>query len=127
MANKKEKQSVPATPLTVTLKLDGKERFVFPSLLPVTGSRFKLNMSKEIAQRVEVKPEEMEEYGAKRTQVGVSWNDEKIKAQKPFKFQMSEIKLIQENIKKLDEDEKLNVDNLDLAERLLAVGKSNDE
>jgi len=123
----KDKPSVPATPLTVTIKLDGKERFFIPQLLPTQGSRFKLKMARAILDRIKVDPSEDVEYGIKRTDTGVSWDLQKIMIKKSFKFQDAEIKLIQENIEALDKEERLTSENLDLAERILAIGSKKEE
>ena len=121
MSGKKSKQAVPAKELGVRMKMGVKDRLMVVQLLPKEGNLIALRLIKDITQKTELTQEEMKQIEMKPTQTGgVLWDDKKEKkfGKRLIKLSSAEIGYMKDQVKKLDEKEKISRDAFELAERI---------
>lgn len=122
MGAKDKKTSVPAKEeFGVKMKMGVKERLLIPQLLPREGNLVSLRLARDISQKTDLSQEDMDEIELKVQEDGsVKWSDKKEEefGRKNIKFTDSEIGFLKDQIKKLNEKEKISRDAFLLCERI---------
>lgn len=95
------------------------ERLVMLSIMPREGNFVTLRMMRDIVARVGFSAKELTEFGIEELPDGrVRWVQD-VPTDRPFTFDEAEVNLIKKALKKMDEDEKLNVDSVSLYEKFM--------
>jgi hypothetical protein len=98
-------------------KLNCLERLVTLSIMPKEGNFVTLRMMRDIVSRVGFSAQEITEFGIEELADGrVRWTQD-ITTEKAFTFVEAEVDLIKRQLKKMDDDGKLNTDTLSLYEK----------
>lgn len=100
------------------ITLSVKDRLILPNLLPKQGSMIDLEVISNIKENIRFTPKEIEQLKFKDLpNGGVTWNP---KEDKPFDaiFENSEIKLMKQGIKQLDESRQITANQYDLCKRI---------
>lgn len=112
------------TDMAKKMTLSISDRLNFPSLLPSQGKIVEMEIVRNLKERVKLTPAEIEEYEVRDISRGgfasVIWDGKKAK-DREFRFENSEIEIIQKGIKKLDQDGEIQESNLDLAKKFKAI------
>jgi len=120
MSNK-NRPRVPAKEFGVRMKLGVKDRLMIAQILPREGNLIAQRIMRDISQKVELNQAEMDSVKMKSLPTGgVQWDDklEKFLGQKTIKFTDAEIGFLKDQVKKLDETQKVSRDTFLLCERI---------
>lgn len=120
MSNK-NRPKVPAKEFGVKMKLGVKDRLMIAQILPREGNLIAQRIMRDIGQKTELNQEEMDAVKMKPLPTGgVQWDDglEKFLGQKTIKFTDAEIGFLKDQVKKLDEQQKVTRDTFLLCERI---------
>jgi len=112
---------VPAKEFGVKMKLGVKERLMLAQILPREGNLIAQRIMRDIVTKTELSQAEMDKVGMEGVEGGgVKWDDKKEEAagQKNVKFTDAEIGYLKDQIKKLDETNKVTRDTFILCERI---------
>jgi hypothetical protein len=113
--------------LTKKIVLSVADRFNLQSLLPKNGRMVEMEIVKNITDRVRFSPSEIEEYEIRDLDNGsVIWNSKTAK-ETEYRFEDSEITVLQKGVNTCDKNSEITQSNLDLAKRILALKKSKEE
>ncbi len=93
------------------MKLTVKERILLPRLLPAKGSITNQTLVRDIANKVSFSKKEKTKYDLKSEKGVLTWNTNKAK---DIDFTFTEIQLIKEAVKKLDDKKEITPNILDL-------------
>lgn len=121
MCAQKNQQRVPAKEFGVKMRLGVKDRLMIQQILPREGNLIAQRIMGDISQKTELNQEEMDEVKMKPLPTGgVQWDDklEKFLGQKTIKFTDAEIGFLKDQVKKLNEQEKITRDQFLLCERI---------
>lgn len=106
---------------TITVELSFGDRLAFLSnLLPQEGNILTMSIVKELTKKVRISQEEFELVEAKEVSNNrVEWNPNKAAALKPLHLALTkpELKIIQDKIKQLNDDNKITMEIVDLIEK----------
>ena len=110
------------------MKLTVLERIVLPMILPKEGDYLTLKTAAEAQKEIALTDDEMDEVELKVGEKGqLQWNPEKAK-EKEVKITARATVMIEEALKKLDDEKKLTPDHMTLFEKFVeAKGESKDE
>lgn len=129
----KSTQGVPAKEFGVKMKLGVKDRLMIQQILPREGNLVTHRLIRDITAKTELSQADMDSVGMKPLPTGgVTWDDklEKFLGQKTFKFTDAEIGFLKDQVKKLNEKEKITRDQSFLCERVhnlvVETGKEKD-
>lgn len=120
MSNK-TRPRVPAKEFGVRMKLGVKDRLMIAQILPREGNLIAQRIMRDISQKVELSQEEMDKVKMKPLPTGgVQWDDglEKFLGQKTIKFTDAEMGFLKDQVKKLDETQKVSRDTFLLCDRI---------
>lgn len=120
-AQKNKQDRVPAKEFGVKMRLGVKERLMIAQILPREGNLIAQRIMRDIVTKTELSQAEMDEVGMESVEGGgVKWDDKKeAKAgQKNIKFTDAEIGYLKDQVKKLDETQKVSRDTFLLCERI---------
>ena len=120
MSNK-TRPRVPAKEFGIRMKLGVKDRLMIAQILPREGNLVAQRIMRDITQKVELSQEEMDGVKMKPLPTGgVQWDDklEKFLGQKTIKFTDAEMGFLKDQVKKLDETQKISRDTFLLCERI---------
>lgn len=120
MSNK-NRSKVPAKEFGVKMKLGVKDRLMISQILPREGNLVAQRIMRDIGQKTELTQEEMDSVKMKPLPSGgVTWDDklEKFLGQKTIKFTDAEIGFLKDQVKKLDETQKVSRDTFLLCDRI---------
>ncbi len=120
-AQKKKQDRVPAKEFGVKIKLGVKERLMIAQILPREGNLIAQRIMRDIVTKTELSQAEMDEIRMEPVEGGgVKWDDKKEAelGQKNVKFTDAEIGYLKDQIKKLDETNKVTRDTFVLCERI---------
>lgn len=95
------------------MNLNIQDRLGIIQMLPQFGSISEMIDIMEITKKVRISHEEKEEINYKEIGEIISWNVDKDKG-KEVEFTHEEISILKTSVKKLDEEKKVNVSNLDI-------------
>lgn len=95
------------------VKLKLKERLVLGSLLPEQGSITEQVIVRTIAKRVEITSDEIDKWEIRDVGDRFIWNVEKAE-EVEYEFNKTEIQLLKDGVKRLDEGKLISQTNLDL-------------
>jgi len=131
MSNK-NRPKVPAKEFGVKMKLGVKDRLMMQQILPREGNLIAQRIMRDIGQKTELTQEEMDSVKMKPLPSGgVTWDDklEKFLGQKTIKFTDAEIGFLKDQVKKLDETQKVSRDTFLLCDRIhnLITGQQKEE
>jgi len=121
MCAQKNKQRVPAKEFGVKIKLGVKERLMIAQILPREGNLIAQRIMRDIVTKTELSQDEMDKVGMEPTpDGGVKWDDEKEAdfGRKQIKFTDAEAGYLKDQVKKLDQTEKITRDTFLLCERI---------
>lgn len=96
------------------------ERLLLGSMLPEIGNRVTLDLAETIALKVKFSPEEIKECGIKLDVKASMYSWEKNK-QVSYLFSDQEVELLEKQIDRLDKEEKLSKQILDLMKKIKGV------
>jgi hypothetical protein len=110
------------------MKLTVLERIVLPMILPKEGDYLTLKTAAEAQKEIALTDDEMDEVELRVGEKGqLQWNPEKAK-EKEVKITARATVMIEEALKKLDDEKKLTPDHMTLFEKFVeAKGESKDE
>lgn len=118
---KKHQQRVPAKEFGVKMKMGVKDRLIVPQIFPKEANLISQRIMRDIAQKTELSQEEMDAVGMKPAEEGgVRWDDdlEEKAGKKTIKFTDAEIGFLKDQVKKLDETQKVTRDTFLFCERI---------
>ena len=121
MCAQKKKDHVPAKEFGVKMKLGVKDRLMIAQLLPREGNLIAQRIMRDIITKTELSQDEMNKVGMEALKDGgVKWDDKKEDefGQKLVKFTDAEIGYLKDQVKKLDETQKVSRDTFLLCERI---------
>lgn len=95
------------------MKLNVKERVAILQMLPETGSLVEMVDIMEIVKKVRLEEEEKNNIEFKETKNSLSWNTVKDLG-KDIEFKHEEISILKAAVRRLDEEKRINVSNLDI-------------
>lgn len=95
------------------MKLNVKERVAILQMLPETGSLVEMVDIMEIVKKVRLEEEEKNNIEFKETKNSLSWNTFKDLG-KDIEFKHEEISILKAAVRRLDEEKRINVSNLDI-------------
>lgn len=98
------------------MKLNIQNRLAMFTILPGEGSRIEMTTIKGIVEKIDFTLEEKEKYEIKNVASGVSHTDENLEYEKEIEFHEVELQLIKTQLKKLEDEKKVNKYTLDLFE-----------
>lgn len=131
MCAQNKKPGVPAKEFGVKMKLGVKDRLMIAQILPREGNLIAQRIMRDISQKTELTQEEMDSVKMKSLPTGgVQWDDglEKFLGHKTIKFTDAEIGFLKDQVKKLDETQKVSRDTFLLCERIHNLkGKEEEE
>lgn len=121
MSKNESKQAVPAKEFGVKMKLGVKDRLMLAQILPREGNLIAQRIMRDIITKTELSQDEMDKIKMEGVESGgVKWDDKKEAelGQKNIKFTDAEIGYLKDQIKKLDETNKISRDTFVLCERI---------
>ena len=95
------------------MKLNVKERVAILQMLPETGSLVEMVDIMEIVKKVRLEEEEKNNIEFKETRNSLSWNAVKDLGN-DIEFKHEEISILKAAVRRLDEEKRINVSNLDI-------------
>ena len=95
------------------MNLNVQERIAILQMLPQNGSLYEMVDIMEIIKKVRITSEEKDELEYMKGKGVISWNINKDLG-KEVEFKHDEIGILKSAVKKLDEEKKVNVSNLDI-------------
>jgi len=103
------------------VKLNLKERFVLPDILPPKGTMIDQITAKSIIKKVEITSDEIDKWNIREERRGeksiLIWDDKK--AEEPeYDFNKTEIGLLKEGVDRLDKEGNITQSNLDLCQKI---------
>lgn len=103
------------------LNLSVMDRLQFKTLLPKEGRLIEMELVTSLKEKVRFSPAEIEEFELRDLPNGsVIWNGAKAK-EREYRFEDSEITVLQRGSSLADQEAKITNDNLPLAKRILAI------
>lgn len=96
------------------MKLKLNERLHLLTLLPNKGNFENLVLGKSIQKKIDISPNEVEEFGIKTVGESLTWNAAGVASELECEFSEGEKNLIVDLLKKASETESLSMDLLDL-------------
>jgi len=121
MCAQKKHDRVPAKEFGVKMKLGVKERLMLAQILPREGNLVAQRIMRDIITKTELSQGEMNKVEMKPVEGGgVKWDDNKEAelGQKNIKFTDAEIGYLKDQVKKLDETQKVSRDTFLLCEKI---------
>jgi len=97
------------------MKLTIKERLQLAMILPKQASVLEMILVKELGRKIVLTSLEIEEFEIKETEKGIVWKGDK---ELELSLTSSEINILKECVKKLDDEKLVNLDNLDLCVKI---------
>jgi len=133
MSNK-NRPRVPAKEFGVRMKLGVKDRLMIAQLLPKEGNLITQRLIRDIGQKTELSQDEMKQVGMGPAEGGgIKWDEKKEKefGQKNIKFTELEMGFLKDQVKKLDEKQKITRDTFLICERIhnlvITAGKERED
>lgn len=120
MSNK-TRPKVPAKEFGVKMRLGVKDRLMIAQILPREGNLIAQRLIRDIGQKTELNQSEMKQVDMGPAEGGgIKWDEKKEKefGQKNIKFTDAEIGFLKDQVKKLDETQKVSRDTFLLCERI---------
>ncbi len=95
------------------MKLTIKDRMLISQLYPKEGNLISQILVKDISKKVKITQEDIDKYEIKSDKGSINWN---LKKEKEIEvdFTDKEIELLKEQVEKLDKENKITQDNLEL-------------
>lgn len=121
MCAQNKNDRVPAKEFGVKMKLGVKDRLMIQQILPREGNLITHRLIRDITAKTELSQADMDGVKMKPLPTGgVTWDDklEKFLGQKTLKFTDAEIGFLKDQVKKLNEKEKITRDQSLLCERI---------
>ena len=103
------------------MKLDVRERLVLLSVLPPEGDFITLKVVRKLKENLSFSEDEIKLYKFVQTGANVTWND-KIEQSKPIEIGTKAKEVIQEALRKLNDDKKLKDDHFSIYEKFVEKG-----
>lgn len=97
------------------IKLTIKDRVFIPGILPSEGGRFEMISVRDLLSKIEFTSQELDEYGIKATDRGVTWNSD---FEKEVEFSNSEKGILLDALSKADQNGKLPLEFISTWEKL---------
>lgn len=97
------------------MKLTIKDRVFIPGILPTEGGRFEMIAVRDLMSKIEFSSAELEEYGIRPTDKGVTWESN---FEKEIEFSNSEKGIILDALAKADKGGKLPLEFISTWEKL---------
>lgn len=95
------------------MNLNVKDRVLLLNMLPQNGNLTTMSLIMEIVKKLRLTPDEVDRYEYEETEGGVKINPSKINEAVEIDFNVSELNLLQEAVRKLDSDNQINLYNVD--------------
>lgn len=95
------------------MKLTIKNRMLINELYPKESNLISQILVKDINEKINITQKDIKKYEIKSNQNSLTWNTEKDKGLE-VDFTDKEIELLKEQVEKLDKENKITQDNLDL-------------
>ena len=102
------------------VKLSVLERLMFMGVMPTTGSVLDLRVSQDLRQRVGFDAKEQTEFEMTSGDGNVNWNNEKA-VEKEFEFELKEVELVRDALKKLNDSEQMTDNHVSLWDKFMEV------
>lgn len=97
------------------MKLSLKNRLILEAILPKEGKFETLIVVQDIRKKITITQEEIVGFEIKSTDNGaISWNEKWVKSEVDIEFSEIETSEISKALKKKSDDEKLNIDDIEL-------------
>jgi len=90
------------------------DRIILPNILPAEGSFDTLILKKDVLEKVQITQKELEKYEIRAEEGRVIWNEAGAKYELEVELTELETKLVTEQLKKLDDDNKLDDNTVNL-------------
>lgn len=95
------------------------DRIILQNSLPTEGKFEDLIIRKKLLEKVSITTQEISEFSIKTTEAGaITWDDTKCKKDFEYETSVLEVNYLNKWLIKLDESEKMNVDLVDLYEKI---------
>jgi hypothetical protein len=101
------------------MDLSFKDRMVFKSILPQEGNMADIIIQKSLFDRINPTPQELQDSGFKAIDGG--WKCTNEMPDMPLELIEIEIKYLQKAVEALDKNGKVNLDNIDLCNKISAL------
>lgn len=96
------------------MKLSVLNRLNLARLFPQEGGILQQLAIKDIAKKIEFSPEEIKNIGLKQVGNNITWNPTKTGLEIEITFSESELSILKQQVEKMDKEEKITQDMLDL-------------
>lgn len=97
-----------------------KDRLLLRSVLPEQGNLISMILAKSIAKKLDFTPKEITDFCIKQEGEKITWDSSKC-VDIEVSFEESEINLLRDQFKKLDSEEKISIDMVDLYEKVIST------
>lgn len=105
---------------TKTLIMSIKDRLMVPSFFPQKSNILNQMLCQEIGELIKIGPQEREEIGMKVDGVNIIW-DEGMDVPKPFEFTESQISFLKDQITRLDQENQISQEHLNIIKKIKAL------
>ena len=100
------------------MKLDVRERLILLSVLPPEGDFITLKVVRKLKENLSFSEDEIKQYKFVQTENNVTW-DNSIEQEKPIEIGTTAKKVIQEALKKLNDDKKLKDEHFTIYQKFV--------
>lgn len=102
------------------MNLSIKDRLMLNAILPVEGGIITMLVVKQIQKSIAIMPEEVKEFNIQEKNGNLTFSEKGLTEKKSITFDDSEIEVIRTQLRKMDSEQKITLDHIDVYQMFMS-------